>query len=380
MLPDSPYSTAMKKKKQVQNFSVFVLLILMAILLGRILLPYMSVLLWSAICYILINPLYARIVKHLNPHKKTYETKRRLLAGIFAITTIIVIFGIIFFLGFKLVGQGKVILDTAKKFVAENPNFFSNSGTGASISSFVKRISMDTIDLSSIDIKAKILLFLSTYSDKILVQTSNLLKNIGNFLISLIFMSFVLYFFYIDAAYLANLLIKAIPIDPRNAHQLLHKFHDVTANLFLGLFLVAFYQAVAAFIIFSIFRIQGALLFSFLLFFCSFIPMFGCALVWLPLGISVLITRSLISGIVFLLLCAFFISFLDNFLRPMFLKDRIKIHPLLIFFSILGGIKVFGFNGIILGPLVVILFFTIVDMAQEEDNTHTENDNNLSVL
>jgi predicted PurR-regulated permease PerM len=51
----------------------------------------------------------------------------------------------------------------------------------------------------------------------------------------------------------------------------------------------------------------------------------------------------------------------------MFLKDRIKIHPLLIFFSIIGGLQVFGFNGIILGPLVVILFFTIVDIALEED-------------
>jgi predicted PurR-regulated permease PerM len=73
-----------------------------------------------------------------------------------------------------------------------------------------------------------------------------------------------------------------------------------------------------------------------------------------------------------MILCAFFISFLDNFLRPFFLKDRIKIHPLLIFFSILGGLQVFGFNGILLGPIVVILFFTIVDILLEDDSQTLE--------
>jgi predicted PurR-regulated permease PerM len=57
---------------------------------------------------------------------------------------------------------------------------------------------------------------------------------------------------------------------------------------------------------------------------------------------------------------------LDNLLRPVFLKDRIQLHPLIIFFAILGGISVFGFNGIILGPMVVILFLTVLDLFLTE--------------
>ena len=45
-----------------------------------------------------------------------------------------------------------------------------------------------------------------------------------------------------------------------------------------------------------------------------------------------------------------------------FLKDRINVHPLVIFFSILGGLQVFGMNGLLLGPMIVILFFTVLDM------------------
>ena len=62
------------------------------------------------------------------------------------------------------------------------------------------------------------------------------------------------------------------------------------------------------------------------------------------------------------MLCGFCVSFLDNFLRPIFLKDRINVHPLVIFFSILGGLQVFGMNGLLLGPMIVILFFTVLDM------------------
>jgi predicted PurR-regulated permease PerM len=57
---------------------------------------------------------------------------------------------------------------------------------------------------------------------------------------------------------------------------------------------------------------------------------------------------------------------LDNVLRPMFLRDRIQLHPLIIFFAILGGVSAYGFNGLILGPMVVILFLTVLDMFLNE--------------
>ena len=84
---------------------------------------------------------------------------------------------------------------------------------------------------------------------------------------------------------------------------------------------------------------------------------------WFPLGVMLIPVRGIFPALLFMAACAVFISFLDNFIRPLLLKDRIKIHPLLIFFSILGGVKFFGLNGIILGPMTVILFFTIVDMV-----------------
>ncbi len=357
----------MAQRKQIQSISIIALLALMIVLMGMVFLPYATVLLWTAVSYILVSPAYLRILRKMDKRKKLYEIKRHFLAGFFAVGTVLVLGGVFFFIAFQLIGQGRIFLTAIQKFLEVNPYFFANTDTGTTIAGLVSSVSLGTVDLSTMDIKAQVLSFVSQYSATIALITRNIVADIGRFLLSLAFICFALYFFYLDGAYLANLFISAIPIDRSSTRRLLHKFHDVTTNLFMGFFLVAFYQTIAAFVIFSVFRVQGSLLFSVLILFSSFIPMVGCALVWLPIGISLLATRGLVTGIVFMALCAVFISFLDNFLRPMFLKDRIKIHPLLIFFSIIGGLQVFGFNGIILGPLVVILFFTIVDIALEED-------------
>ncbi len=358
----------MAQRKQIQYISFIALLALMVILMGMVFLPYLNVLLWSSVCYILLIPLHNRIMRKMSPYRPLFELKRHLLAGAFSLGTVLILAGVFFFMGFQLIGQGKAFLESAKDFVAANPLFFSQTDAGVTIANLVQKISLGTVDIGEIDLRSETLKFLSSYSNTIMTFSRSILLNVGNFVLSLAFVCFTLYFFYLDASYLAKVFIQAIPIDPRNTRRLLVKFREVTKNLFLGFFAVAFYQAIAGFVIFSAFRIHGALLFSAMVLFCSFIPMLGCALVWFPLGLGVLVSSGPVRGIAFWVLCAIFISFLDNFLRPFFLKDRIKIHPLLIFFSIVGGLKVFGLNGVLLGPLVIILFFTIVDIALEEES------------
>jgi predicted PurR-regulated permease PerM len=115
-------------------------------------------------------------------------------------------------------------------------------------------------------------------------------------------------------------------------------------------------------VIFSIFNIKGSLVLAALTFICVFVPMIGGGLVWWPLGIAFIMNGEIIKGIIFIIMSALFISTLDNILRPIFLQDRIKLHPLIIFFAIMGGLRVFGFNGLVLGPLIVILFLTVLDL------------------
>jgi predicted PurR-regulated permease PerM len=185
-------------------------------------------------------------------------------------------------------------------------------------------------------------------------------------------MLFCLFFFYLDGPYLARLVKHTIPIRKEYMSALVVKFKDITRNLFLGYIIVALAQAVMAYIIFSIFRVRGTLVFAALVLVCAFVPMFGAGLVWFPLGVIRIASGKMIEGIVFLAVSGFFISLLDNFLRPMFLQNRIQLHPLVIFLAILGGVSSFGFNGLILGPMVVILFLTVLDLFLTEHNINLE--------
>lgn len=347
----------------IQSIFLIALLTLMIILVLLLFLPYATILIWSAVCYIIISPLNKKILKHINPQKKFYETKRHLLAIFFALGTVVLMVGILSFLGFQLVGQGKFLLEEAKQFFETNNQFFNETDIGKKITSTVKELSSGSIDLSKINFRKEIISLFSSYFNTFINLAQNLIANISSFALSLIFTCFTLYFFYIDAPYLSKIFVQAIPIDNKTTNQLLDKFKEVTISLFKGFFLVAFYQATAALIIFSIFGLQGSLIFAALTFFSSFIPIFGCAIIWIPLSITVILSKGLMMGIIFIVLCSFLISFLDNFLRPFFLQSRIKVHPLLIFFSILGGINMFGINGILFGPMIIILFFTIIEIS-----------------
>jgi len=84
--------------------------------------------------------------------------------------------------------------------------------------------------------------------------------------------------------------------------------------------------------------------------------MLGTSIVWVPMSISMALKGDIVMAIVFLVSAGIVVSALDNFIRPMVLGGQLKVHPLALFFSIMGGMVVFGFNGLILGPLVLMLF------------------------
>lgn len=358
----------MQKSLKFQTVSFFIILAITVVLVARVFLPYASVLLWSAILYTLFGPLYHRIIKKMDTNSRWFKMKRRIIAAAFSVGTIVLVGGIVFFFAIKLIGQAQMFAKKSMNFFVEHPHLLKIE-KNAPLNEMVLQLSMGTIDLSVFDLKKELMNFFLKYTNTIVHYATSLARNVGNFILSLLFMCFALYFFFIDGQYLASVFVTAIPIQVSEGQKLAAKIKDTITNLFKGYFLVSITQFIAAFVVYSLFRIEGALLLAFLTFFSSFLPFLGCALVWLPIGVELLLTASLFKGILFLCIAGVLISSMDNFLRPMFLQNRIQIHPLLIFFSILGGIQFFKFNGIILGPMFVILFFTLIDIARTSDST-----------
>jgi len=356
----------MKNKQVIPAVGILVLVTLMIIMVSLIFLPYASVIIWTIFIYILTSPTYNKVISLLDPKTKCYALKRSFIAATFSILTVTTIVAVCAFVAIKVFGQGKkLLLDVGKtlSLLIEA----HKTGDDADIIQTIKTLSMGTVDLTEFDFQKELLIIVASYSETIISYTTHFVRNIGSFFTSLIFLAFSLYFFYVDGETLIQLVQKAVPIDNKASATIVAKIKDVTNNLFKGLFLVSFYQSLLALVVYLIFGIEGALLLAILTFFSSFLPLIGCGFVWLPIGVGLFFSDGAIKAILFLIVAGTAISSLDNFLRPFFLKDRIKVHPFLIFFSMLGGLHLFSFNGIILGPMIIILFFTILDIALEED-------------
>ncbi|QQO08581.1 AI-2E family transporter [Breznakiella homolactica] len=350
--------------KTIQNWVFGGILVLLFLLVCRLFFPFFSVLLWSCLLYVLFSPLHHRVVRNIDPDTKKGKLLRSLWAGAFSIGTVVLILIPLSFVVFQFSKQIWELMNSAKTVFADGSEIFKN--TLHTISEFIRNVSSGYIDISADEVQANIMSFLTGAIQQVMQWGTDVVRNVGSFFVNLVFMIFCLFFFYLDGAYLSKLLFHAIPIRKEYTDQLVGKFKDITRNLFMGYIMVGLIQAVVAYIIFLIFRVQGAFVFAILIIFFSFIPMLGPVVIWLPIGIFFIAQGHIGRGILFMAICTVTVSSLDNILRPLFLKDRVKLHPLIIFFAILGGVSAFGFNGLILGPMVVILFLTVLDLFLSE--------------
>jgi predicted PurR-regulated permease PerM len=225
------------------------------------------------------------------------------------------------------------------------------------------------IDLTGVDLMAELSRAVSRGAETFVSVSATLLRNTAGFVVSLAFLTFTLYFFYVDGKDLIRTFVNAVPIENAYTAAFLRRFGEVGKHLFRGYLLVALYQGAAAFLIFLLFGVKGPLPLGLLTAIASFVPMVGTTLVWGPVGVARIVSGDPTAGIAILVLSFFLVSGVDNLLRPLLLTERIKIHPLLVFFSIMGGLQLFGLNGLILGPMMLMLFFTGVDLFEQAYGT-----------
>ncbi|MDR3172954.1 MAG: AI-2E family transporter [Treponema sp.] len=348
----------------VQPMVFAAILVILFILVCRLFAPFFSVLLWSVLLYVLASPLHHRLIRRLDFSKISGRILKNFWAVLFALGTMLVI---LFPLSFVASAFSRQILDLTRYLrdvFSSRPEamqeFFER------LSGFINDITHGQVVISGREIEIRLMELLNSRLQQLFSLSSRVARNVGSFLVGMVMLVFTLFFFYADGPYLSRLVLGSIPIRREYIRTITGKFMDITRSLFFGYIMVALIQSVMAYIVFAVFNVKGALVLAMVTFICVFIPMIGGGLVWLPLGLIRIVSGDLGGGILFLIVSSFFISLLDNILRPMFLKDRIQLHPLIIFFAILGGVSVYGFNGLILGPMVVILFLTVLDLFLSE--------------
>lgn len=203
------------------------------------------------------------------------------------------------------------------------------------------------------------------FSNVLVEGATSFTKGTISFMVSLIIIIFTMFFFFIDGERMAKRIMDWTPLPNKYNKEIFRKFREVSYSTVLATFVTAIAQGLVAALGFIIVGIPAFFL-SILIAFFSLIPYLGSGVVWFPVGVYLLLTGRIWEGIFILVWGALIISFIDNLVRAYVIKGKSQAHPIFIIFSILGGIVLFGFWGVIVGPLIISLALTVLHIYELE--------------
>ncbi len=178
---------------------------------------------------------------------------------------------------------------------------------------------------------------------------------IVGFFVGFIFLIFVLFFLFRDGEKLGKRLTEFLPMPREQALTLVSRTEEVLGGCVYGVIMVAAIQGTLGGITFWCLGMPSPVTWGVVMtLFCT-LPIVGAWVVWVPAAIGLAAHGDYTRAIILALVGQFVISTIDGFLRPLLVGQRAKLHELVIFFSVLGGLKYFGLLGILLGPIVMSL-------------------------
>lgn len=198
------------------------------------------------------------------------------------------------------------------------------------------------------------------------------LSSAGSIFINLTSMFFILFFMLSNADSMEMTLLKYIPLSVENKKIVVKETKNIVASYAIGIPILALAQGVCAYIGYAIFGIQDPMLWGFVTCVCSVIPFVGSGLIWIPLVVYLFASGHTQSAIFLAIYCAVVVLNVDNVLRLFLLKAFADIHPLITLFGVITGLKLFGFIGLIFGPLLVSYLLLLVRIYVKEFAAKTD--------
>ena len=215
------------------------------------------------------------------------------------------------------------------------------------------------LDLERLDLGQKLAAVAGTLSGILMKWSTSALKGITSAVWHFFLMLFALFYFYKDGAAFLHWMMHLTPLPGSLEREIAEKFKEVSESAFYGTFLTALAQGFLGGLGFLIVGLPP-LVWGVLMAFLSLIPLVGTFLVWGPAAVLLMASDRLGAGIFLVVWGIVAVGLSDNVLRPLLMKGKSQLHPMLIFFSLIGGMIAFGPLGILLGPLAIVLVIAML--------------------
>ncbi len=328
----------------------------------RMLQPFLSVLLWASVLALIFRPLTRRLERKLPPT----------LAA--ALTLLVVLLVVIVPVGFLSVALTRELAEFARSAPLRLRALLQESGAASSLEALATRFGFE-FDLQALLRRDQLEEHLSGLGQLLARSTFSVLGGLFGALVQLMFILFTLFFLLRDGPALAGAVRGYLPLDDEDAAHLYARMEAVVRASVLGVLAIASIQGFLGGVAFAVLGLPSPLLWGTVMTVLAILPLVGTGLVWGPAALLLAIEGQYFQAIGLALFGALIIGSVDNFLRPRLVGQRAKMHELVIFFSVLGGLKVFGMLGIVLGPVVVattlVLFEAFRRAASRSGPSHS---------
>jgi predicted PurR-regulated permease PerM len=343
------------RQLNLPNLYFAAVLLLVIYLLWMMMKPFLGAIIFAAIITGSIHPVYMLLLEKI-------RLSPRWAAIFLCFLIIIVVFLPTVFLLFALSKEAITLYQNLAAGISNESlnNFLFGEGYVAGVvkdfgSIFGVEINMDNFVKEVINL-------LKRFSGIVITSINKIVGNLVVFLFDFVIMILVIYALLAEGAALKKFFLKFSPLPDDQEQLIIDKFNQMNFVTLVTNGLGGLIQGVLAGIGFWIAGINLVVLWTTLMIILAFIPLLGISIVYIPTCIYLVIIGKTFAGIALFIYCSVLAFVTENWFKPLFIGKRIQINSLFVLFTIIGGMTVFGFGGIFYGPVIAILFLTMVEL------------------
>ena len=342
-----------KRKEQIRWLALLGIIAGALYVCWLMLVPFLEVLAWATVLVIVFYPIHKRILARLkSPSWSAF------LSTVFVIFAILIPVALITIAVIReLSGLSTYLQDNAGLLL--DPK----SPTTGRITRWLEHY----INVDRARLQAYLVDRIKSLSEYLASRTLGFAGNIVSAIAEFFFIIFTCYYLFRDGSRIRAALSASLPLEGSQARRIFERTSDVINASVNGVIIISVINGILGGLSFWVLGLSAPVLWGVVMMLFSMIPMLGAFVVWLPAAIYLAINGDWTKALLLTAWGGLVIGSVDNFLRPKLVSEKVNLHELFIFFSILGGLQLFGMLGIVLGPVVVAFTLALLDTLRQAD-------------
>lgn len=346
-------------KSQASRRAQIVLTVGALLLAALIFSPFFSPILWAVVLSYALYPLYGRVLRATGDRE---ALSAFLMCTVMTVGLLLPLFYLMLLVAQDLAGMVSSLLTYLQP--GEGP-WGGNWRRYPVIAGFVKQF-QNLERLTGTDLRSSLVEGVTDLGKMLIQQSTGVVTNLLQGAVEFGIVLLCAFYFFRDGKHIVDWTQENLPITPERRRLVLKRFDEVVKGAVYGNTVVALLEGFIGWLAFWSVGLPSPILWGAVMAITAYIPFVGAALVWFPAAIYLAIQGAYVQSAVLVVAGIVLSVIIDELVRNIIVGKASKLHSLVMFFSVIGGLRFFGLVGIVAGPLIVAVAVTLLETYRNE--------------